>query len=258
MELLEHSFAAITGEYLDGTPFIKRGTPRQYRRQDIETDAILHGLLTSDQGSISVFAQSEDNWPCYICRKNGYFGQKSRVGLGRIESVWAIPVVPIDRIILDRLIALAEYDNGVVERIRSYFENVSQEGQSTLTVLDTAIHKTEIALKKVSRTIVNLTKKDEEDEDGEETALDPNDPIIKEHRALSSSLRNLKPQRDEAAIQIQEDPSKSITDFYHVLSHLRAEFTNRAKSLTSLEGKSRNENGCALRYIEIYLFETCI
>ena len=49
-DLFEPCFAAITGEYLDGTPFVKVGTARQYRRQGIETDAILHGLLTSDQG----------------------------------------------------------------------------------------------------------------------------------------------------------------------------------------------------------------
>ena len=236
MELLEPCFAAITGEYLDGTPFIKHGAPRQYRRTDLEADAILHGLLTSDQGTISVYAQSEYNRPCYLCRKDGYFGQKARVGLGRIESAWALPSMSIDKIILDRLIALAEYDNGMVERIRTYFATISQEGQSALTVLDTAIHKTKIALKKLSRTIVFLIKQAAEieaeteseiDEETEEAQLDPNDPLIVERKKLQATLRNLQKQRDTAAIQSKEDPSKSITDFYYVLSHLRAEFNKK-------------------------------
>jgi hypothetical protein len=53
LDLLEPCYAAIKGYYLDGTPFIKPQAARQYRRQGIETDAILHGLLTSDDGAIS-------------------------------------------------------------------------------------------------------------------------------------------------------------------------------------------------------------
>src|SRR5207302_10379221 len=133
---------------------------------------------------ISVFAEITDDYPIYACRKNGYFGQKSRVGLGRIESEWAIPVRPVDKIVLDRLIALAEYDNGLVERVKTYFGNAAHEGQSALVVLDTAIRKTQAAIKKLSRTIVLLTQKDVENEDGEDTEdteeLDPNDLIVKE------------------------------------------------------------------------------
>ena len=50
---------------------------------------------------------------------------------------------------------------------------------------------------------------------------------MKEHRQLQATLRNLKRQRDEAARQQNEDPAKSITGFYHTLSHLRTEFHKR-------------------------------
>ena len=80
LELLEPCFAAITGEHLDGTPFIKNGGSRQFRRTGIETDAILHGLLTSDDGTINVLGNYADDYPIYDCRKGGYFGQEDRVG----------------------------------------------------------------------------------------------------------------------------------------------------------------------------------
>jgi hypothetical protein len=89
-----------------------------------------------------------------------------------------------------RLITLAEYDNGLVARVRTYFETASKAGESSVTVLDTAIAKTQNALRKVSRTILMLTKELAEDEgkQEEEVELDPHDPIVKEYRKLSATL----------------------------------------------------------------------
>lgn len=234
IDLLESCYAAIKGHYLDGTPFIKPQAARQYRRQGIETDAILHGLLTSDDGTISTFAQLDDDYPIYACLKGGYLGQTTRAGLSRVLKAWTLPVRPIDQIILDRLIALAEQDPKIDEKVKAYFANASQEGESTLTVLDTAIYQTKKALRRVSKTIVALTKQltaedeelDEEDSEGA-LELDPNDPIMKEHRQLQADLRRLQRQREEAARTLNEDPAKSITDFYHTLMHLRTEFHKR-------------------------------
>ncbi len=228
-DILEPCYASIKETYLDGTPFLRSGTPRQYRRQGIETDAIAHGLMTSDDGAISVFAQLDDEYPIYACLKGGYYGQKTRAGLDRVLKAWALPAKPFDTIILDRLIALAEYDSDMVERIKTYFETASREGETSLTVLDTAIHNTQKALRKLSRTIVLLTKTDagEEDADDEEQELDPNDPLVKEHRQLQATLRRLQKQRDEAALLTKADPAQSISNFYYVLSHLRAEFSKK-------------------------------
>ena len=223
LELLEPSYAAIKGEYLDGTPFEKTTSRRQFRRDNIETDAILHGLLTSSDGAISVYAQLEDDYPIYACLRGGYNGQKTRFGLGRVLKAWTLPCKEVDRVILDRLVALSEFDQNMVERIKAYFANVSSDGRTRLEVLDMAIHKTQQALRRISKTIVMLTKSD-----GEEQELDPNDPIIKEHRSLTATLRNLQKQRAEAAIEVQEDPAASIENFYGVLSHLRAEFNRKA------------------------------
>ncbi len=226
MELLEPSYAAITGYFLDGTPFTRTGSRRHYRHECAEIEGMLHGLLTSDDGATSAFAQVQIEHPIYCCLKGGYLGTTTSVGLGRILKAWTLPCREVDTIVLDRLIALAEYDNGLVERVKTYFETASKEGEGSVTVLDTAIAKTQNALRKVSRTIVMLTKQlaEEEGTKEEETELDPTDPIVKEYRKLSATLRNLKRQRDEAARIANEDPARSITDFYHVLSHVRAEF----------------------------------
>jgi hypothetical protein len=226
MDLLEQCYAAITGYYLDGTPFIQNGGTRQYRRQGAETDAMLHGLLTSDDGSTSVYALLDYKYPIYTALKGGYLGQRAMVGLGRVQKAWALPCPALDNIILSRLIALAEYDKDMVERIRQYFDTVGKEGESTLAVLDTAIQETDAALKEMSQTLVLLLKPEHAKE--EKRALKPNDPLIKAHRELQATLRNLEKQREEAAKLAKEDPTQSVTDFYHVLSHLRSEFNSKS------------------------------
>jgi hypothetical protein len=223
IDLLEPCFAAITGEHLDGTPYLKNGGSRQFRRTDIEIDAILHGLLTSDDGTLNVFGNHADDYPIYDCRKGGYFGQKNKVGIGRVESEWALPARPVDKIILDRLISLAEYDDKLVERVKEFYAEAAKEGTHSLVVLDTAIKNTLEAIQRVGRTIVKVTK-GLVDEQGNPIELDENDPLIVERRDLQVQLRRLQKQRDDAARQSKEDPSNSISNFYHVLSHLRTEF----------------------------------
>ncbi len=220
-ELFEPAYASIEGEYIDGTPDATTNRPRQFRRNTYETDAILHGLVTSDNGTVNVFAQIEDEYPIYACFKGGYFGQSSRVGLNKQLKAWTLPCSEIDRIILERLIALVEYDPTWIERLKVYFAEAGKQGESKLSVLDIAIQKTQIALKRLSKAIVLLSEGNEDEE------LDPDDPIVKEHRKLSSTLRSLLKQRQEAAIETQEDPAKNIENFYHVLAHLRSEFTNK-------------------------------
>ena len=226
LDILEPCYAAIKGEYIDGTPFIRSGKARQYRKQSEETEAILHGLLTSDEGSITVLAQNARNHPVYSCRKGGYLGQKSRAGLGRVESPWGLPVISTDRVVLDRLIALCEYDSSIVERVKQYFGTTEKKGQNSLEVLDTAILNTQKAVKRVSKTILNVTK-DNVDDDGEEIELEKDDPLLVEKRGLQVQLRRLQKQREEAARLNREDPSKSIEGFYDVLSHLREQFYER-------------------------------
>src|SRR5258708_38001667 len=98
IDLLEPCYPAIKGHYLDGTPFIKPQAARQYRRQGIETDAILHGLLTSDDGTISTFAQLDDDYPIYACLKGGHLGQATRPGLSRILKPCTLPVPPLPQL----------------------------------------------------------------------------------------------------------------------------------------------------------------
>jgi hypothetical protein len=226
LDLLEPCFAAIKGHYLDGTPFVKPQSWRQYQRRDIETDAVAHGLMTSDDGAISLFAQLEDDEPGYVCLKGGYFGQKYRCGLDKVLRAWSLNVRPFDTMFIDRLIALAEFDHSLVDRVREYFSKPQPEGKSSLEVLDTAIHNTQKAIKRVSRSIVLSTEGNLDDE-GEEIELAADDPLIIEKRGLQVQLRRLQKQREDAAKTANEDPGLSISNFYHVLSHMRAEFNKQ-------------------------------
>jgi hypothetical protein len=215
LELFDPCFASLTGEHIDGTPFDRK---RQYKGGASATvDAILHGLLTSDEGDIGVFANADTDYPIYDLRNY------NKGGIGRTETLWSIPARPIDRIVLDRLIALAEYDNGLVERVRQFFAQAQTEGVNSLVVLDTAIKNTQEAIQRVGRTLVKITK-GLVDERGNPLELPENDPLIVEKRNLHMQLYRLQKQRDDAARQSKEDPSNSITGFYHVLSHLTTEF----------------------------------
>jgi len=125
--------------------------------------------------------------------------------------------------VLDRLIALAEYDNKLVDRVKQFFAEAHKEGVNSIVVLDTAIKNTQEAIQRVGRTIVKVTK-GMVDEQGKPIELAENDPIIVERRDLQMQLHRLQKQREDAARMGKEDPSASITNFYHVLSHLTTEF----------------------------------
>jgi hypothetical protein len=86
----------------------------------------------------------------------------SRARTGR--KPLGIAVIPTDKIVLDRLIALCEYDSSIVERVKAYFGEMTREGQSSLEVLDTALSNRQKAIQRVSKTIVLLTKNNVDDE----------------------------------------------------------------------------------------------
>jgi len=215
LEIFDPCFASLTGEHLDGTPFQRK---RQFKGGANATiDAILHSSLSSDEGDINVFANADIDYPIYELRNY------NKGGIGKTECLWALPARAIDRIVLDRLIALSEYDNGLVERVKQFFADAHKEGKHSLVVLDTAISNTLDAIQRVSKTIVILTKR-MVDEQGNQIELDEDDPIIVERRDLQMQLRRLQKQRDDASRQSKEDPSNSISGFYYVLSHLTTEF----------------------------------
>ena len=143
LELFDPCFASLTGEHLDGTPFDRK---RQFKGgANANIDAILHNLLSSDEGVINVFANDDTDYPIYDLRNY------NKGGIGRTETLWSLPARPIDRIVIERLIALAEYDNGLVERVKEFFEEAHKEGKNSLIVLDTAIKNTSIVNYSISK-----------------------------------------------------------------------------------------------------------
>ena len=180
LELFDPCFASLTGQHIDGTPYNRGRIYRGGANENI--DALLHGLLTSDDGSINVFANSEDGYPKYDLRNY------NKDGMGITEVLWSIPARPIDRIVLNRLIALAEFDNGLVHRVREFFAQAQKTGANSLEVLDTAIRNTQEAIQRVGRTIVKLTKGLVDDK-GNPIELAEDDPNIVEQRKLYMQLR---------------------------------------------------------------------
>ncbi len=85
-ELFDPCFASLTGQHINGTPYNRGRIYRGGANENI--DALLHGLLTSDDGSINVFANSEDGYPKYDLRNY------NKGGMGITEVLWSIPATP--------------------------------------------------------------------------------------------------------------------------------------------------------------------
>lgn len=228
MELLEPSYAAITGCYLDGTPFEKsRSQTRQTRRKyTLQACAVLHGFLTSDDGAVSLYSNNEDQNPHYVCHE-GLSGDGwkmiNRIGIFKQRKLWSIPCKELDRIILARLYALVEHDSDMVERIKAFWESRKTDEVDEGKVLKEQIRK---AQEQIDRLDMLLTK--------------PARPLTQatEERYLArlseaeADLARL--QKKQTEWQEVEEPESIIPNFYYVLAHLPTEY----KKL-SIEGQKK-------------------
>jgi DNA invertase Pin-like site-specific DNA recombinase len=71
MDLLGVSYAAITGHYPDGTPFgRKKFTIRSRGVPGMESPAVLHGLLESDDGMVFYRSATKNSRPFYGCNRD--------------------------------------------------------------------------------------------------------------------------------------------------------------------------------------------
>src|SRR5207248_4691324 len=130
-DLLDPAYAAITGYHIDGTPFEGTRNTKRYMRRN--PHALLHGLLTSDQGYVWVMPPTlrEKNGYDYRCYKglqeDGH-ALKIMSSLTKTEQWWSLSSRALDRIVFDRLCELAEHDNHMAERVRSVFESLRGQG----------------------------------------------------------------------------------------------------------------------------------
>jgi hypothetical protein len=218
MELLEPSYAAITGFYLDGTPFEQsRSITRQTRRKyTLQVPAVLHGFLTSSDGAVSLYSNIEDQNPHYLCNEGSRgegWEMKNRIGIYKQRKVWSLSCRELDRIILARLYDLVEYDSDMVERIKTFWESRKSDEVDERHVLKEQIRK---AREQIDRLDTLLTK--------------PARPLTKatEDRYLTklndaeADLARL--QKKQAELQELQEPNSVIPNFYYVLAHLPTEY----------------------------------
>ena len=218
MELLEPSYAAITGFYLDGTPFEKsRSLSRQARRKyTLQVRAVLHGFLTSSDGAVSLYSNIEDENPHYTCHE-GSSGEgwemKNRIGILKQRKLWSISCRELDRIVLERLFNLVEHDSDMVERIKAFWESRKTNEVDEGHVLKEQIKKAQEQIARLDKLLTNparpLSKATEE-------------RYLTKLNDAEADLARL--QKKHAERQELEEPESIIPNFYYVLAHLPTEY----------------------------------
>jgi Resolvase, N terminal domain len=218
-DLLEPAYASLTGYYLDGTPFDGIKDTRKHRVSNEVNNAILHGIITSDDGMISVRHMYAFNGrPTYECYENTEKGGKTyrgKTGLIDMHRLWSLGCHELDNIVFDRLCALARYDSSMVERIKTYFDTLEKQGSEELDVLDEQIQKTQSRIKRLDFLLKNP-----------DIPLDTTTAVeyAKDIAVLRQNLDRLIKKRQKQSQIETENPGKTIKNFYYVLAHLETEF----------------------------------
>ena len=124
-DLLDEAFAAITGNHIDGMPFEGIKNNRRFMRRNPQgADALLHGIITSTQGHVSVApVPSGYEYHCHKGLKQDGYALKTMSSLVRNEQWWALNSRSLDQIIFYRLCELAEHDNQLADRVKAFFES---------------------------------------------------------------------------------------------------------------------------------------
>ncbi len=221
-DLLDPAYAAITGFHIDGTPFEGTKNTRRYMRRNPQgAEALLHGILTSDQGHVSVLPQARGerytyDYQCHKGLQQEGYALKTRLSLTKAEQWWALPSHELDRIVFDRLCDLAEHDHDMADRVRAFFEGLKGQEMDETTLLNNQIKQTQ---DRINRLDFLLT-----------TPGIPLDETTAARYAVELAELNqqlprlLKKQQVQPAI----DPGETIANFYFVLSHLPTEFQKQS------------------------------
>lgn len=214
-ELLDEVYAAITGHHIDGTPFEGQTNTRRYMRSNPQgSHALFHGILTSKQGHVAPHTAGASQEYDYQCFREIDIAGHVRKSKFMTQSViqWSLRAPQFDRIALDRLFALSEYDNRMVARVKKTFENMKGKGINETDVMQEQIDQTR---REIERYDFLLT----------DTRIGLDVVTAKKYAA---SLAELRPKLARLLQKQQKrpdiDPEQTISNFYYVLSHLTTEF----------------------------------
>jgi len=217
MDLLAPSYASITGHYPEGTPNEQRKIRIRLRNAtEMGSPALLHGLLDSDDGSVSFYANNAKGRPIYVCHKgaskNGWV-TSNKVGIMRQQKAWSAACENLDHIVIKRLCELSQHDGDMSDRIKAFWDKRTSEEVNEAGLLRTQIERAEAQIQHLDSLLT-----------------DPAAPLSLETRRryiglldeAEADVRRLSQKKAELA-QFQ-NPDDVVRNFYYVLSHLPTEF----------------------------------
>jgi DNA invertase Pin-like site-specific DNA recombinase len=220
-DLLSQSYAAITGHYPDGTPFKRqRIVARSARTLRDDSSALLHGLLTSADGSVSYLANRSKQCPYYVCNKGlskeGWL-LKNKVGIMHQEKAWAISCEDLDYIVLRRLNELTHYDRDLVRRLQDSWNQRHSSSVDEIALLEEQLDKSDAQIRRLDKLLT-----------------DPAVPLTPDaERRYLELLRDAEHDRQRltqklAQQETQADPVQVIPTFYAILADFSKEFARLA------------------------------
>lgn len=221
MELLAPCYAAITGHYPDGTPFDHfrdSRRPRKHTKQ-WESDAILHGFLLSDDGTVSYCAHTHRNSSSYTCLEGANPDRlpgsiaKHRIGILQTRKPWSVPCQALDGIVLDRLCDLVQYDTQMSERMKAHWESQKTGLVTTGAILKTQMEKAQAQITHLDHLLTNPACSLSEKTEARYIAQ-----LAEAETALEALRKKYQTQAET------EDPEQVIPNVYYVLSHLPTEY----------------------------------
>ncbi|SRR6266566_690948 len=215
LDLLDECYAAITGHYIDGSPFEGYRKTRRHMRSDPEGAKCLfsNNILTSKQGHIATDIRLNKGYYecCQGLQQDGYT-LKLRSGLLTMKILWTLQSREVDRIIVERLIELAKHDTDLAERVRKSFEKMKASEVNETDLLQGQILRTQ---QRIDRLDFLLT-----------TPAIPLD--VKTAQVYAQDLAELRPKLarllKKQNTTPELDPGKTIANFYYILAHLPTEF----------------------------------
>jgi hypothetical protein len=125
---------------------------------EMGSPALLHGLLNSDNGSVSYYANHAKDRPTYVClkgaSKNGWVTSNA-VGIMRQQRAWSVVCEDVDHIVIKRLCELSQYDADISDRIQAFWDKRKSEEVDEAELLLTQIEKAEAQIHHLDSLLTN-------------------------------------------------------------------------------------------------------
>lgn len=247
MELLGSAYAAITGRYPDGSPFQRKTTwaVRSRVAPYEDSPAILRGLLQSDDGAVSYYANNAKGRPLYMCHQGvtvDGWTLRNKLGIMRQVRVWSLACEGIDQIVITRLCALAQSDGDMSARIKAFWDRRQSDEVNEAEVLTLQIEKAEAQILRLDQLLTDPA---------ESLSPETEKRYITLLREAEQDVQRLLKKRVE--LGQYDDPAKVIADFYEVLAHLPTAY----KDLTPANRKRMAQQvirDIRLRMLSTHLF----